>query len=141
MPGQGEGMRRKIESPPRVEVQEPGGDDPCDGSEHSDPQHDGQPGHALDAAIEQRHREDTDGAGRQAHLPGAHAATEVAQVLREADVAGGDLERPAEQELPDEQERQQGAEARAAESFAQVEVAAALARQRGGELGPYEAVA
>ena len=36
-----------------------------------------------------------------------HAAPEVAHVLREADVAGGDLERPAEDELPDEEEWQQ----------------------------------
>jgi hypothetical protein len=61
--------------------------------------------------------------------------------LGEADEAGGDFKRTAEDELPDEQEGHQPSEPRAAKGFAQIDEGAARSGHGGGEFGPDETVA
>ena len=73
--------------------------------------------------------------------PRRQARPDVAEVLREADVARRDLERPAEDELPDEQERHQASERLAAEGLAQIDERSARSRHRRAELAPDHAVA
>ena len=65
---------------------------------------------------------------------------DIARIAREPDVAGGNLERPAQDELPDEQERDHAAEALAAVRLAEVPVAATGGRHRRAELAPDHAV-
>ena len=72
---------------------------------------------------------------------GPHGAPEIAHVLREADVTGRDLERPAEDELPDEEKGQQCAQARVPECFAKIEVGSAGAGHRRRQFAPDQAVA
>ena len=49
----GEGVGRKIEGTASIEVRKPGGDNPGHGSQHTDPQHDGETADGPDAAIQQ----------------------------------------------------------------------------------------
>ena len=65
---------------------------------------------------------------------------DVARVVGEPDVAGGDLERAAQDELPDEQERHQPARSVGPEPFAQVLVRPARPRHRRAELAPDQPV-
>ena len=65
---------------------------------------------------------------------------DIPRVAREPDVARSDFERPAEDELPDEEKRDQPAEALASVGLAKVDVAAAGTRHRGAELAPDQAV-
>jgi hypothetical protein len=65
----------------------------------------------------------------------------VAGALRDADVAGAHLERPAQQKLPDDEKRQDGAAADGLKAFLQEQIAAARARHGGTQLAPDHAVA
>ena len=69
-----------------------------------------------------------------------HRRPDELQVVREADRAAGDRQRRDEDGLEDEEEAHQPAEAERLERLAQVEIAAAAARQRGAELRVDEAV-
>ena len=61
---------------------------------------------AGDAAVEQHDHQHAHRHADRARRGGSHALPEIADVLREADISRGDFERSAEDELPDEQERQ-----------------------------------
>ena len=112
--------------------------------QHDDEQHRGELGDLADLA-EQRHDDqerDAD-ADDLAQWRGARvvgdARDQVAEVLDEADDAGGHDQRDEQHRAPHEQERHQPPGA-VLERFAQVEVGAAGARHRGAELGPDEPV-
>ena len=106
----------------------------------ADPQHHGQPSDRFDAAVEQRDVQKTDH-HRDANRPaGRQSGPEVPRVVREPDVARRDFERPAEQELPDEQEGQEASDVRRAEALSQVAIRAAGARVHRAELAPDQAV-
>ena len=77
---------------------------------------------------------DGDGAALRQRRP------DVAEVPREADVAGGNLQRPAQDELPDEEERNQATPALPAEALAQVAVRPARPGHRRAQLAPDQAV-
>ena len=106
-----------------------------------DPERDRDLGDRVDAPVQQRdvdqphHRNERDHAGARQSLP------DVARVLGEADVPGGDLQRPTEHELPDEQERHQPPEPLAPERLAQVVERSARPRHRRAQLAPHHAVA
>ena len=70
-----------------------------------------------------------------------HSFPDVARVSAEPDVPGGDFQRAAEHELPDEQERHQPPEPLASERLAQIMERAARARHRRAQLAPYHPVA
>ena len=85
-------------------------------------------------------RDDADRGGDQVVLQRRHRGPDELQVVGEADGAAGHRQRRDQDRLEDEQERHQAAEAERLERFAQVEIAAAAARQRRAELRVDEAV-
>jgi hypothetical protein len=117
----------EVEGQRGVEVQYARGDDPHERQHHAGPKVACQSFDDGDLSVEQKCREQTDAAGDEraerhlkarvrvadqrqgdVHLRGGHRLAErgegVGGVHREADAAGGDRERGAEGELPDEEE-------------------------------------
>ncbi len=85
---------------------------------------DQQPGHrdVGDLAVEGEDQEDADRGRGHLHLHVGHRRPEHLQVLDQADVPAGDLQRPREEDLPDEQEGQQPAPALRAEALPKEDV-------------------
>src|SRR5215510_7412624 len=108
----------KIESDFRVEMRRAGQDHSAGREQRSDPETDGDLADVLNLTVEQRdvdqaddycHGEDVDRHPSDRHRE-LRRLPDVIQVLREADVARGDLQRPADDELPDEEECHQSPE-------------------------------
>lgn len=122
-----EGAGGEVEGEAGAEVGEAGEEHPCDGSHDADPEELGEAADGADVAVEEKHcekaRGDGDGgtcaqaeagceAAEEREMSGEFAGVEhvaegwreVAGVLGETDAAGGDGERSAEGELPDEEE-------------------------------------
>src|SRR4029079_4056243 len=78
----------------------------------------------ADGAVEERHVQHAHRRRHQGEVEVGERGPEVPEVLGEPDVAGGDLQRAAEDELPDEQEGGQPAPSLAPVALAQVDVAA-----------------
>ena len=117
-----------------------GGHDRDRRHEDADPQRDREPRDRSDPPIEHRDVDQAHDGRDQEHARRGRAAPQIGDVLREADVAGGDLERAAQHELPDEQKRHQPAERLRAERLAQIAERPARSRHRRAELAPHHAV-
>jgi len=133
-------LGRKIERHPRVEVRHAARHDPKRGHQNPHPQRHRDPPDGGNPAVEQGDHQHSHGDVHHAPLGRRHAAPEIADILRKTDVPGGNLQRAAENELPDEQERQDAAQPGFAKRFAQVEVCAPRPRQRGGQFAPHQPV-
>ncbi len=130
----------KSNARPRVEIERPAGDDGGRRQQRANPEADRERPDRFDAAIEQDDVEEADASRDEEDVDRRQIRPDVARIAGEADVARGNLERPAEDELPDEEERDQSAEALAAIGLAEVHVTAAGARHRRAELAPDQAV-
>src|SRR5256885_391381 len=95
----------------------------------------------MDASVEKRDVEDADGGGEQKHRARTEPMPDVAEILRKTNVARGDLERSAQDELPYEQKSHQAAESLGSERFAKVSEGSAGARHRGPQFAPDHPVA
>ena len=109
-----ERARREVERAARIEVKRPAHDDDGGRQDRSGPERDRQRADRLDPAIQQRDVRPRPHHGNADRCRRRHVSPDVPDVVRESDVAGGDLERAAENELPDEQERHQAAPRRGA---------------------------
>ena len=138
--GEVEGSLWKVEGDGRVEVERAGDDHGQRREEGADPQRDRERADGIDAPVEQRDVDDADQCRQPDGARARKVRQDVPRVVGKADVAGGDFERAAQDELPDEQERHQAAEPFRPEAFAQVAIGAARSRQHGAELGPDHAV-
>src|SRR5262245_1288631 len=121
---------RKIESDFRIEMRRAGQYHGAGREKRSDPETDGDLADVRNLTVEQRdvdqaddyrHGEDVDRHPSDRHRE-LRSLPDVIQVLREADVTRGDLQRPADNELPDEEECHQSPEALAPKTFTQVYV-------------------
>ena len=111
------------------------------GDNGSDPQRERDVADRRDAPVQQDHVHDADRGGHCEQPRWGEARPEVAHVLREPDIPGRDLERTAQDELPDEEKSHQPPVGFAAEGFAQVAERSARRRHRGAELAPHQAIA
>src|SRR6266540_1393346 len=125
---EGERAWWKIESDFRIEMRRACQDYGAGREKRSDPKTDGDLADMLNLTVEQRdidqaddnsHGVDFDSSDRRR---GLRRLPDVIHVLRESDVTRCDLQRPADDELPDEEEGHQSPEALAPETFAQVNV-------------------
>ncbi len=147
----------KIERTGRVEVGQAGDDDPHHGDEHPGPEHHHQSSRRGDPPVG-HHGDESQDADR-GHLAPGHRADrpvdqgspvpgravergeEITEVLRHAEGPGGDLERSAEEELPDEEELEQATGAALAVDGVVEVVGAARAREGRRQLAPDHPVA
>src|SRR5262245_18826157 len=94
----------------------------------ADPEADGDLADVRNLAVQQRNIDQSDDDYGRANIDRHFSEGErkpgrlpdVIEILREADISRGDLERSADDELPDEQEGHQSSESLAPETFAQV---------------------
>src|SRR6266568_1087373 len=110
----------KVEGETRIEMSGSGENHRQHCDKCADPERDGDLGDRLDPPVQQR---DVDQShhGDQRDYPGpCQSRPEETGVLREADVPGRDLERPAQHELPDEEEGHESTEACSPKRFAQI---------------------
>src|SRR2546430_14258325 len=131
----------KVEGDPGVEVPRTGDDDHDDGDDRADPERHGDGRDRRKPPVEERQVGEPDDRHDQHRLARRNPLPEVAKVLREADVAGRDLEGAAEHELPDEEKAHQPAHALRAIAPAQIPERSAGSRQRRPELAPHHTVA
>ena len=110
----------EVERDTRVEVQRAGHDHDDDRENRADPERQRDRGDGGDAPIQQDDIDEADCRDDEDHLPSGDAFPDVAEVLREADVARRDFERAAQHELPDEQEAHQASDLRGAIAVAQI---------------------
>ncbi len=136
-----ESPRRKVERPRGVEARQPGGDDGDQGHDRPHPERDRDPAQERDPPREDEDGQDAHAGGDEALPSPDETRPEVGRILTEADQAGGDLERTAEDEGPDEQERHQPTPPIPAVGLAQETIAPSRAGPRGPELAPHLPVA
>ena len=132
--------RRKVERTRRVEVERAARDHRRRRQHRAEPEADGERADRLDAPIQQDDVQHADAGGDEKDVARSEVGPDIPRVAGEPDVAGRDFERAAQDELPDEEERHQPAEALAAVGLAEIPVAAARAGHRGAELAPDQAV-
>src|SRR5262249_49367841 len=119
---------RKIESDLRIEMSYTGQDHSAGCEQRADPEADRDFAYARDLTVEQRDVDQADDDGHGVDFDPSERRRElrrlpdVIKVLREPDVTRSDLQRPADDELPDEEESHQPPEGFAPEAFAQVDV-------------------
>src|SRR4030095_72520 len=109
----------KVERNPGVELSQPGNDYGRRGEEAADPQRDRQRPKRSDGPIQQGQVQNTDTRSHQRKLPRRQRGPQVAEILEKSDVPRCNLERAAQNELPDEQERREPSPRLAARDFAQ----------------------
>lgn len=137
--GQLEGVRRVGEGQVGAEVGGRGDDHQDDRGDHDRPHDRRDAGDVFDASPEENdHQCDHAQADEVACRP-AHVGGQVAEVLDEADHAGGHDQRDEEHGRPDEQERHQASGA-VLEGLAEIHVAAAGAGHRRAQFRPDQAV-
>ena len=131
---------RKVEGARRVEMERATGDHRRRRQHRAEPEADGERADRLDAPIQQDDVQHADAGRNEEDVARREVRPDIPRVAGEPDVARGDFEGAAEDELPDEQERHQPAEALAAVGLAEIHVAAAGTGHRGAELAPDQAV-
>ena len=77
-------------------------DDHANRQQRADPQENRDPTNLCNAPVKQEDDQDAHARHQQPAAVGAQPGPQVAGVLRKTDIAGGDLERTTQQELPDE---------------------------------------
>ena len=130
----------QVECQSWVEVQDSRDDDPARGQQHHRPQSEHQLGDVVDAPVQRDDQQGADACCQQLAVELGQIGQEHSQVLDKADVAAGDLERPGEKDLPDEEEGQHPAPRARAEALPQEHVGAAGGGFRRAELGHDHAV-
>ncbi len=157
----GQGCTGKFEGDLRVEACRALHENPTDHREHTEPDRESQPFQAGHAAVQQCQDQDADadgdepaGAERQGQLavprqgdgarPGfverAIGGMEAVGEDGDGDEPGAEFQRPADEELPDEEERRQPAPAAPAVGFEEVQVRPTGAGKRCAEFAPDQAV-
>ena len=71
---------------------------------------------------------------------GGHSRPQIIQILRKANVARGDFQRTAQDELPDEKKGHQSSKGFPAETVAQINITAARTRHGRAEFAPDQRV-
>ena len=140
-----EALGRKVEGQPGIEMQRAGDDHRARGEQSPNPQAHRDLADGGNPPVEQRDAEnaqthDHSRTGRRKSVFGRDTGPQVVEILRKADVTRGDLQRPAQDELPDEQKRHQSSEGFAAKTVAQIDVTAARARHGRAQLAPDQRV-
>src|SRR5262249_14126423 len=115
----------EVEGDLGIEVERAGDEDRQRGEERSDPKDNGDPADRADAPVEEGDVEEACGGGDRERPAARKIRDEIAEVVRQADVARGDLERTGEDELPDEGEGDETSEPFAPERFLEPDEAAA----------------
>src|SRR5439155_15901579 len=115
-----EGARRKVEGDAWVEVPGTRHDDHDDGDDRSSPERDRDRRDRRDPSIQERQVREPDDRHDEDRLARRDPLPYVAEVLREPDVPGRDLEGTTEHELPDEEKAHQAAELLRAIALAQI---------------------
>ena len=136
-----ERARREIERHVAVEVAHAGHHHRDRGDNRPHPQRDRDRPNRADPAIQQHDVDDADGDGDADQSARRQAVPDVAEILRKPDVAGRDLERPAQDELPDEEKSQQPSVRLAAIGLAEIAERPARRRHGRAELAPHHPVA
>src|SRR2546425_13053273 len=106
----------------------------------SNPKANGYPSDRGYSPIQHHDVEDSHGGGHKERLRWSNSLPNVAGIFRKTDVTRCDLQRSAEDELPDEKKCYQAAIAFPAKTFAQVDVASSRSRHGGAQLAPDHSV-
>src|SRR3954470_6082396 len=105
-----------------------GNDDDPDRQQRANPKRDGDFANGRDPAIKQHDGENTDADLNQVGLERRHFRPEIANMLGKTDISGGDFQRGAKQELPDEQKNHEPPKTSGTESVPKIGIAAARSR-------------